>query len=207
MKKPFINSFLIAFSLISFGISSSSVYAVSLSIEPSTQTVYLRDSFDVNVDISGLGDGSSLSLGAFDLDLMIFNDSHVSLNTVTFGNQLDFSAGLGSIALDTPPVDVIPGVSVVNIFEVSLEPTTVLNSMQNASFTLATFNFTANSLGTSLFRLDNVVLSDEDGMQITPKDIIRGDVNVIPEPSTYALFGLGLVGLVIGYKRKKSHGA
>ena len=88
MKRQFINSFLIVVSLITFGIGSSSVYAVSLSLEPQTQTVFSNDMFDVSVVVSGLGNESPLSLGAFDLDVTFDTNDLKLLPPPAFGSEL-----------------------------------------------------------------------------------------------------------------------
>ena len=182
--------------IITLAIGSSTVHAVSLSIDPAATGAVPGESVSLDVTISGLGNTSPPSLGAFELDLL-FDNSIISFNSVTFGNQLDIS-GFGSIT------GVAPGVGTVNIFEVSLDTPADLNSSQLASFTLATFSFTASSLGTSPLTIGRVDLSDADGFVITPDSINGAKVDVVPEPSTFALLGIGLVCVVIGYRRKRS---
>ncbi|MFX0141611.1 MAG: hypothetical protein ACFFDN_48685, partial [Candidatus Hodarchaeota archaeon] len=46
-----------------------SAFAITIGVNPPSQNVPLGDSFDVSIDITGLGDFSPDSLGTFDLDL------------------------------------------------------------------------------------------------------------------------------------------
>ena len=141
----------------------------------------------MNVKISGLGAGTSL--GVYDLNLG-FNPILLSYNGTTFGNQLDLF-GLGDIQSATPSSGSI------NLFELSLESVSDLNSLQSAAFTLATLNFTASAtkVGSPL-TLSLNALGDASGNSITVY-LQDGLVTIeqpsgVPEPSSllYSILGI-----------------
>ena len=168
-----------------------SAAAVSVTATPSSPTPDPFSVLEVALVASGLGEGTAPSVGAFDLDLA-YDDSILSLTSVTFGdpglgNQLDLVA-LGSLNGSTP------GSGTVNLFEVSLDSVTDLHALQADSFALATLTFQTLAPGTSSLDLTGVGLSDALGA-LLPATLVSGNVNVIPEPSTALLIGLGLLGL------------
>lgn len=161
--------------------------AVTLSTPSFTiTTLSVGDSYSVDVNISGLNAGGAPTLGAFSFDLF-FDNSILDFSSVVFGNSLGI-AGIEAITgFDTPTA------GVVSLFEVSLLSTPDLDAFQSSIFTLATLTFKANALGTSPLGLGNIVLSNADGNSL-------GE-NVVPEPSTILLLGIGLVVLVVFRKK------
>ena len=65
LKKQFLTCFMVLLGLLHMGAAS----AISLEAIPSSATISLGDSVDVEILIGGLGDGSAPSLGAYDIDL------------------------------------------------------------------------------------------------------------------------------------------
>jgi hypothetical protein len=119
--------------------TSPKAQAVSLSLEPSAQTVVLGNLVDVAVRIADL---DIPALSTFDLDIS-FDPGILTFSQATFGDpvlgdQLDI-LGLGSLT------DAIPGVGVVNLFELSFDLPEDLTALQAPSFTLATLTFSTTA--------------------------------------------------------------
>ena len=75
--------------------------AVSLDLLPSSSSVKLGDPVQVELRISGLGEGTAPSLGAYDF-MLAFNPAVLGFGAFTFGdsilgNQLDL-VGFGTVA-------------------------------------------------------------------------------------------------------------
>lgn len=190
MKKCTILSIAILAIFLSAGLAFSDT--ITLGIVPSAQTVLVGSSASVDINIVGLGDMVPDSLGAFDLDL-IFDPAILAFNNATFGDpvlgdQLDLF-GFGSI------VDVIFGSGTVNLFELSLDLPSDLETMQAGAFTLATVEFDAIGLGTSPLNVSVNALGDAWGDPLVSA-IVDGNISSVPEPSSIILFGTGF-GIVI----------
>ncbi len=67
MCKPFVSLFF------AFIVFSTSAFSATLSLEPTTQTINFSETASVDLLISGLGDFTSPSLGAFDVDINFDN--------------------------------------------------------------------------------------------------------------------------------------
>ena len=157
---------------------------ISLHLDPPAQDVKLGDLAGVTVGISGLGDLAAPSLGAYDLNLA-FDPALLSFHSIIFGDQLALAGPGGSITGVNPST---PGQ--VNVFEVSLVPTPVLNNTQTASFVLFTLTFDTLALGKSVLALSIINLADAEGALLAGVDG-RGSINVIPAPAALLL---GVVG-------------
>ena len=178
---------LIATMLIFLGIGS--VKAAILDIVPNNQSVLLGDTVNIDLNISGLGNFSADSLGAFDLDIN-FDPSILSFNNAVFGNQLDIF-DLGSITGTTP------GAGSVNLFELSLDPSSALDTMQAGSFTLVTLAFDTLATGSSILSMSKIFLSDAPGNPLLIDSVNNGSVIVtsqttVPEPGILWLFCVSL---------------
>jgi len=182
-----------------------SAAAIEISLSPSTQNVTLGDTVNVDVDITGLGDGAPLSLSIFDLDVT-FDSSILDFNSVVFGDpvlgdQLDLF-GLGGFT------DVLPGAGFVNLFELSFDFASDLDTLQFGDFTLATLTFDSLAAGTSALDIFVNDLGDADGLPLTATttgasvEVIK-DTTSTPEPSTIILLGLGMTALIFGRRRKQ----
>jgi hypothetical protein len=183
------------------------VNAILISIEPSTQDIILgtQPTVDVDVTISGLGDGDTPSLSLYDLDIS-YDSAVLGFSSVVFGdpvlgNQLDLF-GFGSVQ------DFVPGSGVVNILEISEDFPLDLIDLQAPSFTLASLTFDILGAGVSPFAIDILDLGDELG-ELLLADVSDGSVTVssdqaapVPEPATILLMVSGLFGMGV-FGRKK----
>jgi len=170
--------------------------AVTIALEASSETVDIGESFDVNLNISGLNEGGTPSLGVYDIDVL-FDASLLALTSVTVGDPV-----LGEqLALVFPSITFIqPTAGGVNVFELSLDAPADLIALQTDAFTLVTLSFDAVGLGTAEFTPSVAALGDELGNPLSIDELIGTQVLTqigtqappIPEPSAVVLFGLGL---------------
>jgi hypothetical protein len=127
------------------------------------------------------------------------------------GNQLDLF-GFGSFT------DVSPSIGLVNLFELSLDSASDLDSLQAGAFTLASLTFHTLSAGSSLLDIQINVLGDAFGLPLTA-GISTADINVVndtpppppnplPEPNMLLLLAAGLLGLFMNsyhYKKRDAY--
>jgi hypothetical protein len=191
MKTLLIN-LITGIAVISFG--SRAVAAVSLTLEPSPQSINVGDPASMDLVVSGLGNLSPPSLGGFDFDLT-FNASVLAANPIVFGNKLNTVPGFGFFTIDNV-------VGQLHLDEVSLETAAFLNANQPGSFTLATLGFTGLFPGgISGIGFSFASLSDEQGQSVSAFSTTGGSIEVtrrtgIPDVgSTASLLLLGFVSL------------
>lgn len=152
---------------------------VALDLDPgtpgiqSTRTVAVASSFDVVVTITGV---EATGLQAFEIDVG-FNPLVLAAGSVGAGGFLP------------PPLTTV---------EEDLSPPAVGFALLSTSTAtgggvLATLQFDALALGTSVLDLKNVILSAPFGVEIETAAILDGNVTVVPEPNTLALLTFGLV--------------
>jgi len=178
--------------------------AVTIGFNPISQDVLLGNQTNVDLVISGLGNGVAPSLSVFDLDIG-FDPTILAFDSVTFGDPI-LGDQLDIWLLGGNPMGAsVPSPGVLNIFEVSLDFPWDLDDWQAEDFTLATLTFDTLALGTSY--LDITInpwgLGDAYGDPLTA-DLYSGNINVVPEPATLLLLGSGLAGLGFLRKRKTS---
>jgi len=167
---------------------------IVLSFQPSSPSVAQGSQVTIDLNIAGLG--LPPSLGTFDLNVG-FDPTIFSFSTFTFGDpvlgdQLDPTGGGNTISL------INPGVGTTELFELSLDSSSTLNSLQASSFTLGVLTFNTIGVGTSSLNLSINALGDADGSSLSAS-LQNGSVNVtpsaVPEPSTIYLLGGALVAM------------
>lgn len=169
------------------------VQAASLALIPAVQSVEVGNAVEIEVVISGLGDVSAPSLSTFDLDVN-FDPSILAFSSATFGDpilgdQLDL-LGFGSLT------DVTAGAGTVNLFELSFDLPSDLDSLQPDSFTLATLNFNAIGVGSSPLAISTVnALGDANGLPLLIEAVSGANVEVTPSTATVPEPSLSLLSL------------
>jgi hypothetical protein len=144
----------------------------------------------VNLVLSGLAPGGPPSLGAFEL-VVGFEPSTLMPLTVEFGPFLGDPAGFEAIT----SVNVLPGT--VSLSEVSLLVPSALDTLQPASFTLATLAFELTGAPQQPLLLLDAVFSDAFG------DVITDNGNGgAPEPSIALL--IAIAGIALWHHRRSS---
>jgi hypothetical protein len=177
---------------------------INLSIEPATQSIFLGDSVDVAISISGLINHAAPSLAAY--ELAIGYDPFVLANpVVTFGDPV-----LGDqLALTSPDLHCIGpacGLSSMplGIIELSFDSSDTIDTAQLGAFTLVTVSFDGIGVGLSPIALSDIILVDSAGNDLSQSNLIdvsRSSVTVVgpepvPEPGTLLLLACTLVGLL-----------
>ncbi len=183
------------FGLVSSGVPYS-VEALTIGFAPSSQTVSMGDSVQVDVIVSSLG-GEVVS--AYDLDVLY--DSSILLATgVTFGVLLGDEAWFEVFNDSDTSL-----AGVIDFAQLSLLSDADLVALQPDSFTLATLEFQAIGSGTSSLDFMFDAFNDIKGLDASLLEASAepGSVTVanpIPEPHAALVFGLGA--LVIGVRAK-----
>ncbi len=170
--------------------------SLTLSLDPTYQTIPIGDTAIIDLNISGLGDGDPDSLGAFALNIT-YDETILTFDSVSFGLFLGDST-LGEA--DTFVDDSTPGL--VYLEEGSWLYNWELDERQPASFTLATLTFSGIGIGSSVVGMEYVVLSEAFGLQLPDPILNNANVAPVPEPATVILLGTGIVG-VLSLGRKK----
>jgi len=148
-------------------------------------------SIDIDVTISGLGNGEAYSLSSYDLDI-IFNSSHLSFSSAAFGdsllgNQLDlFDFGLNEFGAS------LTDTGLLNIYEISFDDSDDLNEMQALSFTLATLTFDILKPDVSQLHFFVNDLGDASNNYLGVTST-TGIVSTVPVPAAFWFMASGLV--------------
>jgi hypothetical protein len=150
--------------------------AIALELVPEAMEVAQSQTFSIAARVSDLGEGTSPSLSAFDLNVtfspMRFDFVSVAFGDPGIGDQLDLF-GLGSLKSSTP------GAGFLNLSEISLDAVADLNALQAGSFTLATLHFRSKRAGTGLFAFANVILGDAEGAPLSAAIVSTSSITVV----------------------------
>lgn len=192
------------FALAALLLSAGTTGAVTLSFQQAEIAVAPFQTFRVDIGISGLGDGTSPSVGAFDLDVL-YDPSQVSFLNGAVGT------GLGDPDLFEAEVLAFQGADgTVDIAELSFLEPEELDSFQPEAFTLATLWFECLGPGLSSIGIDSddlfFYVGDAEGgsLEMVLGDPVRVTQAPVPEPGTLLLIGSGLAGLGVWRRRKAS---
>lgn len=167
-------------------------HAVLLRLQPDVTTASTGDTVSLDLVVSGLGDFSPDSLGAFDVyvnyDATVLSFTDYSLGTllgdISAFTALDFSAASTA--------------GVVNLSEVSLLLAANLDALQPDEFTLGALNFEILNLPpdaiTAIDIQSNALLSDANGTALQVTTGGAATIQTVPLPGTLWLVLSGLVG-------------
>lgn len=178
--------------------------ATQIGLGPALQTFTPGSVVDLQLQISGLGQGMAPSLGAFDLDVT-FDPALLSFDSVTFGDPL-LGDLLGPIAGSSTGSSLSSTGEALNLFGVSLDLPDDLNAHQPDQFVLASLRFLVIGDRATTLGLANVLLGDADGSALVP-DAIRGaslrPATTVPDqgpalPAMILLVATGVLGRVGG---------
>jgi len=164
-------------------------HAALIEFQPDSVTANTGDSISIDLLIRNLGNDS---LGAFDISVG-FDTSALSFTGYSLGNSL------GSVPL-LEAIDASAGAmgGAVNVAEVSLLSALDLDTLQPASFVLATLNFNVINLTggavTQLSVLSGPVLGDAFGAPIEVTGLGSASIASIPVPGTLVLLSAAIFG-------------
>lgn len=185
MKKRLSISVLLA----SVGLSVSLSHALTISLTPPVQNIGRGSTVS---EVLSLTDFSPNLIGAFSLDI-VFDSTLLTFTNASFFGSLGNPnpAAFEAITFTDSSVS-----GVASLGEVSLLGTMDLAALQTGNLLpLATLTFTTrNQIGTTPLDLRNVVISDANGNPISAL-VAGARINIIPEPSSFLLFVLGLPGI------------
>lgn len=174
--------------------------AALITVEPTPQTASVGDMPTFDINISDLGNFSAPSISVYDFDVA-FDSSVLAFNSVTFGTALDL------FALGFNITGVTPGPGTVNVFEISFDFPSDLDTLQPGAFTLFSVNFDAIGVGTSSIDVAVNSLGDSIGNPVifdaTSGSIAVSSVASVPEPSTVSLLLAGLAFAAVRVRRKR----
>lgn len=183
--------------MLPFGVSAT---LVSWGLLPDSQTVDVGQPFQLDLVVSGLGDGIPPSLEGFDVDITFSNNFTIDPNSVVFGTSL----GDPNDPAQTQTTSSLIGQEVLFLQMQSFLTASNLDGIQGSSISLATMTFTGSAVGTYLFSGDDFSggLFLTDGTSEQP-GITNAYVTVqsVPEPSTILLL-VGGLGIMLGLRKK-----
>jgi hypothetical protein len=159
--------------------ATGAVHATTISISPATQTASLGSVVQVDLDISGVNSSSTPALAAWDINVSA-DPTILSFSSAAFGTNVDVS-GLGDIQNVSTPAS-----GTTELYEISLDPTDLLTSLQPQNFTLVTLYFDTVGTGTNPLNISINSLSDGNGNPIGAT-VVPGSVTItspVPLPAS-----------------------
>lgn len=201
------------------GASDAGAISISLvAVAPTPTYIQSGDTVQVDIVVSGLGDGTSPSLTAFALDIgyttgvlgfvsFAYNDGGGAINiTNSLGDPCTFD-NLDSncdVILEDPAT--VESGGVVSPQATALQSPSVIDSYQPASMVLGTIVFDVHTTGAASLTFNNVDLAgtlgggSEGTLSATASGLTLQPPS-LPEPAVGWLLGLALAGLAAARRR------
>jgi hypothetical protein len=178
-------------------IAAGAAHATMIGISPLTESNVDGSSVQVDLDITGVNSGTTPALAAWDINVN-FDPSILSFSSASFGTGVNVS-GLGDIQSSSSLAN-----GTTELYELSLDSTDLLTSLQPQNFTLATLNFSALAAGTSYLDVTINSLSDGNGNAI-PATVAPGSITIapVPLPQSWLLMVGGFLILMLVAPRKQ----
>lgn len=181
---------------------AGAAHATTISLSPVSQTSSLGSTVQVDLDISGVNNGATPSLAAWDVSISA-DPTILSFNSATFGTNLDV-LGLGDIQSVTSAAN-----GTTELYEISLDSAADLSSLQAQDFTLATLYFNTSGPGITPLDISIDSLADANGNAleagVTSATITVAQPAAVPEPSTLALLLPALAALMwLGNRHRRA---
>lgn len=186
--------------------ATSAQATLTVGFSPTSNSTTVGNALSYDVRISGSDLGAEI-LSAFDISVS-YNTALLGLSSVVYGSGLN----LGNLA-----DSVQFGSGTVNVTETSLLLDSALTALQPDDFVLFTLNFTGLAAGTTGLALTLNALGghtelDPFGQPVTTPltagtvdgraEITAGGGGTVPEPASYGLAGLALLGLALSRRRR-----
>ena len=184
-----------------FALNAGHAKAMTIAFNPLSTDVSVSDTFDVDVNISGLGNEI---VSAFGFNIL-YDANIVSASNISFNNQLN--NGIHFFSLQSFSIDDSTHQGHINISEISFLPDSFLESIQLDNVTLATLSFTAIATGTSALDFSFDLFQGVSGTGAHRLNLTEspGAVSVeainIPEPPTAFLIIAAILALMMKSKR------
>ena len=153
------------------------VRAVTISAEPQSPAVQVGNTVSVDLTLSGLGNFTSPSLGAYQFGLLY------DASVLNYGGSLTFTSYLGDPDPGVFETDISVTESVIGQIDFSVLSyllDTELDALQPSNFPLVSIQFSGKNAGTSLLSFTGVVLTDALGTTLSGIIQQSGTVQVTP---------------------------
>ena len=177
--------------------------AATVYLSPGTQTLSSGSPVTLDLNISGLGNGTALS--AFDISVN-FDSADLSFEGAAFGDPvLGDQLDLGDLGLNGPTAT--PGNGTVDLIETDIfDSSSTLLSEQAANFTMVVLTFDALAGGTTPVTATINSLADQESNPFTASTqnaSVTIEASPVPLPSSLVLLTAGLLGLVAASCRRR----
>lgn len=187
--------------------------AFEMRVQPVNSSIGLGGTTTISIAASGLAPAGSPSLSSYDFNLT-FDAAILGIDTsdadgdgvmdsVTLdpAGQLD----LFDLGINTRAVEMI-GIGQLNLFELSFDLPTDLDSMQLGAFVLAEVELQGIRVGSSALTLTPIQMVDASGSPLSTT-VANGTIQVtggvpVPVPSTAGLLAAGVLAGFIGRRRR-----
>ncbi len=177
---------------------------LTLGLTPATSTVSWNSTITLTLSISGLTltSYSDRSLGGYDITLD-YDSSYLSVASVTYGSSVSLGNSDAYQSYDSSTAGAL------YLSEIASGTNSDLHAVQGNGFTIATITFNVlSSTGSTSVSIDSSSdASDGNSNSMTINSTTGATINVVPEPSTYALLVVAVLFAGVGARKRFSRAA